>query len=150
MQAHFYEKEIERRQRMQSIIDEITKKGSFGEIEVTDFAPPKKWADLIAKEYLGKEMKTTQLRKVFTTIKQIEIKVKGKKDMDPFDDPALYMMLPHLAYAKARGFIKSEFYDLVKTIVGDGESGKIKSVKDFKRFSEFMTAIVAYHKQYSK
>ena len=135
---------------MQSIIDEITKKGSFGEIEVTDFAPPKKWADLIAKEYLGKEMKTTQLRKVFTTIKQIEIKVKGKKDMDPFDDPALYMMLPHLAYAKARGFIKSEFYDLVKTIVGDGESGKIKSVKDFKRFSEFMTAIVAYHKQYSK
>lgn len=134
---------------MDQIISAINGKGSFGEIAVTEFAPADKWADVIAKHYLGKEMKTTQLRKVFTIIKQMDIRVKGKKDTDPFDDPALYMMVPHLAYAKARGFIKSEFYELIKTIIGDGKSGKIKKVKDFKRFSEFMTAIVAYHKQYS-
>jgi CRISPR-associated protein Csm2 len=135
---------------MKQIIDAINKKGSFGDIEVTEYAPAGKWADVIAKDYLGKEMKTTQLRKVFTTIKQMDLKVKGKQDTDAFNDPALYMLIPNLAYAKARGFIKSEFYELIKAIVGDAQSSKIKKVKDFKRFSEFMTAIVAYHKQYSK
>ncbi len=128
---------------MNAIIQEIQKKPSFGDVAVIDFVPPGKWADVIANK---QEIKTTQLRKVFTSIKQMEMKVKGKKDNDAFSDPALYMMVPHLAYAKARKYINEEFYNLIKTIIGDGISGKINSVHDFKRFSEFMTAIVAYHK----
>lgn len=128
---------------MNEIIKAIQTKGSFGDIGVKEFAPPGKWADDIAK---GQEMKTTQLRKVFNSIKQMEVKVKGKNEEESFDDQTLYMMVPHMAYAKARGFIKPEFYDLFKNIIGDGQSGMIRKVKDFKRFSEFMTAIVAYHK----
>lgn len=131
---------------MNEIIKAIGAKESFGDIAVTDFAPPEKWADVIARDHLGKEMKTTQLRKVFTAIKQMDIKVRGRQDDDNFGDQGLFMLVPQLAYAKARGFVNKEFYDLMKIIIGDGQKGKIKKVKDFKRFSEFMTAIVAYHK----
>jgi len=134
----------------QIIMQRIGTCHSFSEIEAQDFAPPEQWAESIAKNQLGKDMKTTQLRKVFTSIKQMELKAKGKKDDEAFNDPSLYMMLPHLAYAKARGFIKQGFYSLIKTVIGDGNNSKIRSVGDFKRFAEFMTAIVAYHKQYSK
>lgn len=131
---------------MDGIINTIKGKNSFSDIAVTEFAPPGRWADEIAKDHLGKEMKTTQLRKVFTAIKQMDLKVRGKKDDEIFNDNALFMLVPQLAYAKARGFINKDFYELMKTIIGDEQSGKIKKVKDFKRFSEFMTAIVAYHK----
>jgi len=128
---------------MQQIISAIKAKGSFGDVAVIEFAPPEKWADTIAKD---QDMKTTQLRKVFTSIKQIELRVKGEDDEKNFNDSSLFMLVPHLAYAKARGFIKADFYELIKTIIGNGQNGKIKKVKDFRRFSEFMTAIVAYHK----
>ncbi len=134
---------------MKEIIEKINEEGSFSRIRVTEFAPPGKWAEKIA-ENLGDKMKTTQLRKVFTAIKQIDLRVKGKQDEEKFNDPSLFMLVPQLAYAKARGFIKPDFYELLKNIIGDGQSGKIRTVGDFKRFSEFMTAIVAYHKQYSK
>lgn len=132
------------------IMEAIGNCRSFKEIEAKVFAPPEQWAESIAKDHLGKDMKTTQLRKVFTSIKQMELKSKGKRDDEAFNDPSLYMMIPHLAYAKARGFIKDGFYNLIKTVIGDGNNSKIQSVGDFKRFAEFMTAIVAYHKQYSK
>ena len=128
---------------MQQISSAIKAKGSFGDVAVIEFAPPEKWADTIAKD---QDMKTTQLRKVFTSIKQIELRVKGEDDEKDFNDSSLFMLVPHLAYAKARGFIKADFYELIKTIIGNGQNGKIKKVKDFRRFSEFMTAIVAYHK----
>jgi len=131
---------------MKNIIGEISKKTSFDEVAIIEFAPSGKWAEQIAGN-LGNKMKSTQLRKVFTSIKQMELKAKGKKEVEPFNDPKLFMLLPHLAYAKARGFINDEFYNLMKVIIGDGESGKIKQVKDFRRFVDFMTAIVAYHKK---
>lgn len=133
-------------ENMKDIINALTKKKSFGEVSVTEFAPPDQWAEKIARDHLGKDMKTTQLRKVFTAIKQMEQKVKILKEDASFNDPSLFMLVPQMAYAKARGLIKNEFYEMIKSIIGDGKTGKIQTVKDFKRFSEFMTAIVAYHK----
>ena len=121
---------------------------TFKDVLITEFAPPGKWADNMAKK-LDKDMKTTQLRKVFTTIKALEIKVKGKKPDDKFNEPELYMLIPHLAYAKGRKFIPGHFYDMMKAIIGDGTTGKIKTVGDFRRFVDFMTAIIAYHKEVS-
>lgn len=134
---------------MQGIIQSIRQKGSFKEISVMEFAPADRWADTIARS-LGEKMKTTQLRKVFTTIKLIEQRVKIRKKESPLDEPMLYMLMPHLAYAKARKLINDDFYNLIKEILGDGQSGKLKTAEDFLRFSEFMTAIVAYHKLYGK
>ncbi len=134
---------------MQDIIEFIKNKRSFKEVAVTDFAPANGWSDQIAKK-LGEKMKTAQLRKFFTSIKSMEQKTKDKDKNAAFNDPSLYMLIPYLAYAKARKLIIPDFYNLVKEIIGDGKSGKIKTVEDFHRFVEFMTAIVAYHKQYSK
>ncbi|MBU1055682.1 MAG: type III-A CRISPR-associated protein Csm2 [Proteobacteria bacterium] len=121
---------------------------NFRDVQIIEFAPPEKWAHRIAKE-LYKDMKTTQLRKVFTKIKTLEIKVKGQKPDDKFNEPDLYMLIPHLAYAKGRKLIPPVFYDMMKTIIGDGKNGKIKTVEDFRRFVDFMTAIIAYHKEVS-
>ena len=134
---------------MDEIIQSIKAKSSFKEVSITSFAPSGQWSDQIAKK-LGDKMKTTQLRKFFTSIKLMEQKTKGKDKTDCFNDSSLYMLLPYLAYAKARKLIIPEFYNLVKEIIGDGQNGKIKTVEDFQRFVEFMTAIVAYQKQYGK
>lgn len=134
---------------MDEIIQAIKAINSFKEVSIISFAPSDKWSDQIAKK-LGDKMKTTQLRKFFTSIKLMEQKIKGKDKAMIFNDPSLYMLLPYLAYAKARNLISQEFYNLIKVIIGDGKNGKIKTVEDFQRFVTFMTAIVAYHKQYSK
>lgn len=134
---------------MDQIIQAIKSKSSFKDLEILEFAPSGQWAESIAKS-LGEKMKTTQLRKVFTAIKLIEQNVRSKKKDDLLNDPSLYMLMPHLAYAKARKLINDDFYNLMKEIIGDAKTGKIKTVKDFMRFTEFMTAIVAYHKQYGK
>lgn len=131
---------------LNNIISEIKKRKTFKNVMVEDFAKSDSWADSIAKS-LGDKMKTTQLRKVFTSIKLMDQRAKGKLESDKFSDPDLYMLLPQMAYAKARKLISSEFYDLVKTVINDG---KIVDIEDFRRFVQFMTAIVAYHKQYSK
>ena len=138
----------ESKEKVEEIIKKIEKEKSFSHIDVKTFALPKEengWADIIAYN-LGRKMKTAQLRKVFDSLKQMEQKVRGRKDEEEFNDPKLYMILPHLAYAKGRGLITSEFYNLIKTIIPE----KIKTIGDFKKFCDFMTAIVAYHKQYSK
>lgn len=121
---------------------------NFRDVRIVDFAPPEKSAHNIAKQ-LDESMKVTQLRKIFTTIKKLEIQVKGKNPKDQLNEPELYMLLPHLAYARGRKLITPEFYNIMKGIIGDGKNGKIKTVEDFNRFVDFMTAIIAYHKEVS-
>lgn len=135
---------------IEEIITNYLPSKTFSEIDVDLFAPDGKWASEIAK-CLGKKMKINQLRKVFGEIKRIEVTLKrrGKKEDDPFEDPRIFLLIPQLAYAKARDLISKDFYELLKIIIGDSKTTKIKTVGDYKRFVEFMTAIVAYHKQYS-
>lgn len=131
---------------IEKIIEEIKNRRKFKEVKVDEFAKAESWADLIAQS-LGDKMKTTQLRKVFTSIKLMDQRTKGKLESEQFNDPDLYMLLPQMAYAKARKLIIPEFYDLIKTVINDG---KIVDIGDFRRFVQFLTAIVAYHKQHSK
>jgi len=133
------------KKNINKIKDLIEEKESFKEVTIKEFALPDGWANKIAED-LGNKMKTAQLRKVFNSIKLMEQKIKDENKQNKFDDPNLYMLLPHLAYAKGKKLIPNEFYELMKVII----SNKIKTIGDFERFCEFMTAIVAYHKQYSK
>lgn len=93
---------------MRKIIEQIEKKTSFSEVSIKEFAPAGKWADTVAGGM--KKMKTAQLRKLFTSIKQVERKVQGKKEADKFEGAELYMLVPHLAYAKARELITGDFF----------------------------------------
>ena len=132
------------------ITKHLTSTKTFAEIDVDLFAPDGKWASQIAK-YLGDKMKVNQLRKVFGELKNIELTLKrqGKKDSDEFNEPRLSLLIPQLAYARARKLIRKDFYELMKVVIGDKKTTKIKTAGDYRRFVEFMTAIVAYHKQYS-
>lgn len=134
---------------IKEITEHLTSK-TFAEIDVDLFAPEGKWASQIA-EYLGNKMKVNQLRKVFGELKNIELALKrqGKKDSDDFNDPRLSLLIPQLAYAKARKLIREDFYELMKVVIGDKKTTKIKKAGDYRRFVDFMTAIVAYHKQHS-
>lgn len=133
-------------ENVKEITEEIRRKESFKDVKVEDFAKAGGWADVIAKK-LGSEMKTNQLRKVFNAIKLMDQKAKGRSDEEEFNEPDLYMLMPQLAYAKARKLIDDDFYTLIKTVINEK---KIKDVSDFRRFTQFMTAIIAYHKQYNK
>jgi len=134
------------------IIQHIRNNANFSAIGVELFAPDGEWGTQIAR-FLREKTKMTQLRKVFGEIKRIERKTKGKGEDAPFEDQSsLYLLIPQLAFAKARKLIQDKFYEIIKLIIGGGKNTptKIKTIGDYQRFVEFMTAIVAYHKEYSK
>lgn len=108
-----------------------------------EFAPVGGWADEITKK-LKSELSTSQLRKIFIEIKSIcdDREVLKNKTR-------LYLLYPKLAYAKGRKLIPNEFYDLIIACLDKLKDGKADE-KDFKNFGDFMTAIVAYNKQYER
>lgn len=131
---------------VREIISCISGKSNFSQIAIEEFAPDGMWASTIASG-LREEMNTAQLRKVFHELKRVETQQRGIDDNTAFEDSKIYLLIPQLAYAKARRLITDEFYDLVKVIIGDKSTTKLKTVGDYHRFIEFMTAIVAYQKK---
>lgn len=134
------------------VIRELREEGPLRELLTPDrFAPTGKWADVVAQQ-LGDKMKVSQLRRFFGEIKRFQSRCQQKK-REGDDDYELvdeYLLLPEIAYASARRvrgqpLVPRDFCTLVETCISDG---KIEKVQDMKRFIEFMTAIVAYHKQY--
>lgn len=115
------------------------------------FCEPGKLGDAIAVTLMEK-LKPTQLRKVFNPIKQIgrQLNVAGLKSSDPIPTDqrsSILMLLPPLAYARGRDLIPEEFYQLLVVCL---DSNKLKTVADFNRLDEFLTAILAYHKYHEK
>lgn len=109
-----------------------------------DFAKPDGWADKIAKGVQNK-LKTNQLRKIFAEAKEIcDMKIKNPES----DSTKIYLLYPKLAYAKGRDLIPRDFYDLIKVCLD--KLVKSKDKEDFKMFKEFLTAIVAYNKEYQR
>ncbi|MDM7273356.1 type III-A CRISPR-associated protein Csm2, partial [Sulfurihydrogenibium azorense] len=108
-----------------------------------EFAPIGGWADKIAFELKSAKPKlnTSQLRKIFTEIKSI---CDNREDKT-----SLYLLYPKLAYAKRRELMPEVFYNLIVACLDKLKDGKADE-KDFKNFGDFMTAIVAYNKQYEK
>ncbi len=130
------------------IIGEINSANKLSEVLTPDkFAPPEGWADKIASSFKSgnNSLKTSQLRKIFSEVKSI---CQRQKKGISKDKTELYLLYPKLAYAKGRNLMPKEFYDLlvscIKKLQLNGDE------KDFETFEEFMTAIVAYNKQYDK
>lgn len=112
-----------------------------------EFAPIGGWAYQIAFELKSAKPKlnTSQLRKIFTEIKSIcDNREKVLQDKTP-----LYLLYPKLAYAKGRELMPEVFYNLIVACLDKLKDGKADE-EDFKNFGDFMTAIVAYNKQYEK
>jgi CRISPR type III-A-associated protein Csm2 len=116
-------------------------------LQVQDFADRGDLADRLAKSY-GEDLKATQLRRLFHTIKDIERRL-SREDRE-LTDEELTRILPlqyQLAYARGRRLIPQHFYELLRACMG---GGKLKTVADFRRLTSFLEAILAYHKYYDK
>lgn len=123
---------------------------TMGQLDSAKFADEDGWADTLAVFFVQKDekekkerLKPTQLRKVFHALKDVERQCKGQKDDTPFDIAKVLHLKPELAYALGRELIPKQFYDLMKECL---TASKLKTVADYKRLVEFVTAILAYHK----
>jgi CRISPR type III-A-associated protein Csm2 len=134
-------KDIQRNYMLKDKIkSEIEKLNSLSELKPEDYALEDGIADSIAQN-MG-EMKFTQLRKFFGHIKEIETtKIRGKKDSDQIDKSDIYLLMPELAYGVGRKVLTKYFYEIMKVCIE-----KIRTVKDFKRFVELLSAVIAYYK----
>lgn len=136
----------EGRSQIGEIIEEIRKLQDLQDLKAEDFAPEGGYADKVAQSC--REMKTAQLRKFFDTMRKVERDLKRKKWEEV--EGEFLMLEPRLAAAVARGLVPSEFYELMKVCIeklrGAGDEGKIR--KGFERLTQFLEAIVAYHKYY--
>lgn len=112
-----------------------------------DFADIGGLADQLA-DYDEKELRATQLRKIFHALKDIERQVKRelrggkKKETDPFESSQLLLLMPDLAYAKGRKLIPDDFYDVLQLVLRK----KVETYADFERAMQFIEAVMAYHK----
>lgn len=116
---------------------------NFSDYKIEEFAKEGGDTHNFVKTIKNK-LKINQLRKFFSKIKQIELQTKTNKDNIEISKEIknkLYLLIPELAYAYGRQLIPREFYDLMKESIE-----KIHKNEDFKRFVEFLTAIIAFYK----
>lgn len=112
-----------------------------------DFASENQVAAKIAHDH-QKDLKPTQTRRIFHTIKQIEHHTRREADEENLSDDdrmRLTLLSPELAYAVGRGLIPREFYEVLKLCL---HREKMRTVGDLRRLAQFVSAVVAYQKFY--
>lgn len=137
-----------------NVISELEQPGALSELlRPEQFAQQGKVAEQLAEAFVNDktvELKPTQLRKTFHALKEKERKFRDREDADPLGDEdkrEIYLLIPQLAYARGRGLIPQTFYELMRVCLS---SDKLKTIGDFRRLVEFITAILAYHKYHEK
>ncbi|MEW6418830.1 MAG: type III-A CRISPR-associated protein Csm2 [Nitrospirota bacterium] len=138
-------------------VSEVKKKiqelSEMSELDPGIFCEEEGLADSLVQEFKKqrKDLKPTQLRKVFHELKAIQRDVlkEIKEDEDkkkPFHDrfrKRVIKLMPAMAYATGRDLIPKDFYELMKMCLSPE---RLKTYGDFLRLSEFTEAIMAYHK----
>lgn len=115
--------------------------------EIEEFVKFDGDADEITKELGNNDIKTSQLRKFFAAVKEIEMYVKDNKIWDDKAKMDFYLLMPKLAYANGRDVISARFFELMKVTMEKVGSGDEKdTLDDFLRFVQFLEAIVAFFK----
>jgi CRISPR-associated protein Csm2 len=129
---------------VRTIIAEIKSKRTLSEVFLPEkYALPNGWAQETAQNLINSNetsMKTTQLRKIFTELKNIEDKINKDKSLDNHINEIILIM-PQVAYAMGRKVVTKDFYDLMSACIN---LDKIKSKEDYSAFVKFFTAIIAY------
>jgi CRISPR type III-A-associated protein Csm2 len=129
------------------VLEEIKKLSSMSALDPAQFGEEGGLADsLVLDENFRKELKPTQLRKVFDELKSIYRRVKGK-DEEKFERKEVSKLLTMLAYSCGRGLIPKDFYDIMKMCLS---KEKLQTVEDFLRFHDYFEAIIAFHKYRSE
>lgn len=132
---------------LKDVQDKIKGLKSLKYYEIEDFVKFDGDADNITKELKNNDIKTSQLRKFFAAVKEIEMYVKDKRVWDDKAKMDFYLLMPKLAYAKGRKVISPKFFNLMKTTMEKvGSGNKEDTLDDFLRFVQFLEAIVAFFK----
>ncbi len=132
----------------QEVKQYLQKLSAMSDLDPKEFADESGLANKLAGSYGKDELKSTQLRKIFHPLKQIERdvqrKVRGKPENEQgaFETHKVVLMMPTLAYARGRGLIPEDFYEIMKLCLRE----KVKTNKDFLRSVQFIEAVLAYHK----
>lgn len=140
-----YRKQIPFDKDIDKILKGIEKLDMFKDLDIKLLADEGEYADTLANKL--RNMKTTQLRRFFGAVKEIETNLNGKNWEDVEAD--FYLLKPKLAYAKGRKLIPAEFYEVVKTSMNKVDVGNNQDkISNYKMFVRFLESIVAYHKFY--
>ena len=131
---------------IETIIQKIDNLQNLSQLDEKEIAKGGGYAEQVAKA-VKRDLKTTQLRKFFSEIKanERELKEKGWGGIKA----EFYLMRPNLAYAKARNLVPDNFFKLMDVCMKQVDKGDDEQKKEnYKRFVQFLEAIVAYHKYY--
>lgn len=132
--------------RLYGNMNNILRENSFLDIPVNALVDDAGFADIIACKNKG--IKSTQLRKFFDYVKQIERDLKDKQVWDDEITARFSLLRPKLAYAKARGLVPDSFFRFIDMCMNKVK-GSDDKVKAYTKFIQFLEAIVAYHKYYN-
>jgi CRISPR-associated protein Csm2 len=128
---------------IKEILDEIKKLKSMADLSPEKYAEEGGLAESFVRELKKdrrKEMKATQLRKVFHQVKDLKREFKRPED---FSRGKIALIMPTIAYAVGRELIPPNFYELMKLCFGQD---RCKTKADFDNAADFLEAIMAYHK----
>ncbi|GBD00181.1 hypothetical protein HRbin17_02719 [bacterium HR17] len=146
----------EQESRAQALVNELVERirqvSKLSELELSDdlIHPDNGKLSQLAREFTSDrqkreedKLKPTQLRRTFHELKRMEQELRrGKSQLDRVQ---LGLTTAELAYALGRGVIPKPFYDLMKALLG-----KVADKEDFKRLTDFLTVLLAYHKYHEK
>jgi len=127
------------------IKQQIQKLPSMSELKAEDYADEGKLAEQLVIA-VGKDLKPTQLRKIFHHVKDLQKELNNDPDKK-FDRSKVALIMPALAYAVGRGLIPNDFYEVMKMVFG---AEKCKTREDFITAANFLEAVMAYHKYHEK
>lgn len=126
----------------QEVIAKVESLKRLSELDPKDFAEEGGYAHVLAREF-GGTLKPTQLRKIFHSLKRIDLGLKGKPADASLDRGEVNRLIPELAYALGRQLIPRDFYNLMKACLGHQ---RMQTVGDFRRAMALLTAVLAYQK----
>ncbi|MCC7431205.1 type III-A CRISPR-associated protein Csm2 [bacterium] len=122
-----------------SVLESLKNCKSLKEWNPTNFAGKDGDASTKMKEKKFREkFKMSQLRNFFGEVKKLEASDESEIKS------GVAKLEMNLAYDTGRGVVPKEFYEMVTEC-----TAKIKEKDDLKRFVEFLTALIAYHKFHS-
>jgi len=146
--------EVLKEYSLKTIKEEIEQYANLAQMDIVELTRENGIADTVIKGV--RELKITQLRRFFDSIKSIEAMIDDTSDWDRKVHVRFAMLRPYLANARGRNLIEPEFYDFIKTcmdkVICQPENGKIdvkQTLDNFELFVQIMESLVAYYRYYN-
>ena len=120
----------------------------LSQIKLRDLVAPDGHAANIAKKLKKKQVKITQLRKLFNEIKNICVKVRDKKISLENAQTQLWLLYPKITYAKSRKLLPPELEKLFLKVLESVDN--CNKPEDYEYLDHFFSALIAYAKAFGK